>query len=537
MHLKKKKELKEKKKKIEDQNKELDRQKNELQRQNNELINEINRIKEFNKKLLKIVYEKKLKNFIKGKIENYKNTNEFKNIKIEDEKNDVLIKEITEEENYKKKSSKTLENKILSKSEKLKLIEHLNIILVGSSGVGKSTLINAFLELDKENSLETGIGEPCTKDIKYFESNKVPFFRLADSRGFEKEEKYGIKELTNSISNFINDKIESGDSDKFVHCIWFCITGSRLEKCERECLKKLSELYQLNSIPIIVVYTKALNEEEINGMEKFIKEKFKSCDFIPVLAKKAKIFNYIIEPIGLDKLKEKSILRAKEAVKSSCYEFYFKETEKEIKNSIANDIDAINSTLSNSLKEKLEIMKEGKSEEEISDDLKNLLTNLISLNINFENRTYLSNKNNELIREFSEKFIKESYQKFNDFFNEEYCEKENTNILQEVNTNFYNIFNNDFCTYNEFLDYSKLSDDEIKKNINKSLEKNLRPNILLCYLKKCIENIFNHCQTKFKEFSKKTFENILREDKDFKSFILKIAQKEFDKMNDKIQMK
>ena len=190
--------------------------------------------------------------------------------------------------------------------------------------------------------------------MKYFESNKVPFFRLADSRGFEKEEKYGIKELTNSISNFINDKIESGDSDKFVHCIWFCITGSRLEKCEREWLEKISGLYQLNSIPIIVVYTKAFDDEdeEVKGMEKFIKEKFKSCDFIPVLAKKAKIFNYIIEPIGLDKLKEKSILRAKEAVKSSCYEFYFKETEKEIKNSIANDINAINSTLSNSLTEK-----------------------------------------------------------------------------------------------------------------------------------------------------------------------------------------
>ena len=375
--------------------------------------------------------------------------------------------------------------------------------------------------------------------MKYFESNKVPFFRLADSRGFEKEEKYGIKELTNSISNFINDKIESGDSDKFVHCIWFCITGSRLEKCERECLEKLSGLYQLNSIPIIVVYTKAFDDEdeEVKGMEKFIKEKFKSCDFIPVLAKKAKIFNYIIEPIGLDKLKEKSILRAKEAVKSSCYEFYFKETEKEIKNSIANDIDAINSTLSNSLNEKLKIMKEGKTEEEISDDLKNLLINLISLNINFENRTYLSDISNEIIREFSEKFIKESYQKFNDFFNEEYCEKENTNILQEVNTNFYNDFNNKFCTYNVFLDYSKLSDDEIKQIINKSLEKNLRPNILLCYLKNCIENIFNHYQTKLKEFSKNTFEKILREDEKFKSFILKIAQKEFDKMNDKIQMK
>ena len=69
------------------------------------------------------------------------------------------------------------------------------------------------------------------------------------------------------------------------------------------------------------------------------------------------------------------------------------------------------------------------------------------------------------------------------------------------------------------------------------MEKNLRPNFLLRYLNKCIENIFNHYQTKLKEFSKNTFEKILREDENFKNFILKIAQKEFDKMNDKIQMK
>ena len=64
---------------------------------------------------------------------------------------------------------------------KMQDIEHLNIILVGPSGVGKSTLINPILELKTETTI--GFGAPQTQNIEFHTLEIIPFLRLADSKG------------------------------------------------------------------------------------------------------------------------------------------------------------------------------------------------------------------------------------------------------------------------------------------------------------------------------------------------------------------
>ena len=66
--------------------------------------------------------------------------------------------------------------------DKIKNAKHLNIVLVGPSGVGKSTLINAVLE---DKVALVGFGNVQTKGIDYFESEKISFLRLADTQGIE----------------------------------------------------------------------------------------------------------------------------------------------------------------------------------------------------------------------------------------------------------------------------------------------------------------------------------------------------------------
>ena len=69
-------------------------------------------------------------------------------------------------------------------------------------------------------------------------------------------------------------------------------------------------------------------------MKKFIHDNFDLYhDFIPVLALKDIIRDEFppLNPFGIDKLKEISVLIAKEAVKSSCYEFSVQKTKKEVK--------------------------------------------------------------------------------------------------------------------------------------------------------------------------------------------------------------
>ena len=77
--------------------------------------------------------------------------------------------------------------------DSIKDIEHLNIILVGPTGVGKTTLINELLGLN----LKTGFGLPQTSKIEYYSSDKIPLLRLADSRGIEKIMNQELKKLKN----------------------------------------------------------------------------------------------------------------------------------------------------------------------------------------------------------------------------------------------------------------------------------------------------------------------------------------------------
>ena len=153
--------------------------------------------------------------------------------------------------------------------DKIKNAKHLNIILVGPSGVGKSTLINAVLE--NENETKTGFGQTQTKGIEYHESSKIDFLRLADSQGIEKNEKYGISQTCKNIQNFIDEQLKE-EPDKYIHCIWYCWKGTRLEDSEVNVLKTLSKQYTLDSLPVIIVYTNAI----INKIKFQRKIKFKS---------------------------------------------------------------------------------------------------------------------------------------------------------------------------------------------------------------------------------------------------------------------
>lgn len=55
-------------------------------------------------------------------------------------------------------------------NEKLRNLKKLNIIVVGKSGVGKSTLINSLF---RGNFAETGLGRPVTDEIRKIEKKII----------------------------------------------------------------------------------------------------------------------------------------------------------------------------------------------------------------------------------------------------------------------------------------------------------------------------------------------------------------------------
>ena len=77
---------------------------------------------------------------------------------------------------------------------------------------------------------------------------------------------YNIEEFVNEVKKFIEDRELDGNPDNFIHCIWYCITGTRFEDIEEKTLLTLTSIYDDLKLPIIVVYTQATKKKLANKM-------------------------------------------------------------------------------------------------------------------------------------------------------------------------------------------------------------------------------------------------------------------------------
>ena len=153
-----------------------------------------------------------------------------------------------------------------------------NILVIGDSGVGKSTLINAVLG---EEIAESGFGEKgTTKELKVYESDVLDF-RIIDTVGFEPSffKRMGA---INAVKKWSKNAIKEGKENSDINVIWFCVEGTS-SKLFPEAIKSLSKATSIYpSVPIIVVITRNIQ------MVKEVFEKQKNTKnlkgIIPVVA-------------------------------------------------------------------------------------------------------------------------------------------------------------------------------------------------------------------------------------------------------------
>lgn len=132
-----------------------------------------------------------------------------------------------------------------------------NFVIIGKSGVGKSSLVNHFF--DKENT-KVGQGKPVTgKEFQMFKFREPDLeINIYDSWGIEGGK---TDEWTNYLQEFIDSKKNENISD-WIHTVVYCIAADskRLEEFEKGIINKLIN-EELN--PIIVVTKSDLDSAHI----------------------------------------------------------------------------------------------------------------------------------------------------------------------------------------------------------------------------------------------------------------------------------
>ena len=485
-----------------------------------------------------------LKKFEKGELTKFflENIDNFEKKNFQKEELNLnfdtkLLSDIIEKENTKNvfRNKIIKEIGIIKEDQNKYKIDHLTILLVGKRKIDKKSLIKYILKL-KDSELKAL--QSKEKDFQAFQSSKIPYLRLIKYKGIGYGLENNAEVIIKQTIDYIKRQNKKGSYNDFVHCIWHCISGQRMERLEDEYLEKLRKAYSNVNLPIILIYLNEYSETKIKNMEKKIKEKL-DVDFINVIARQIKIpKNGGIEEVrGENELLNLTLNKCKNSLQGDMPKIMMKNISNEILYKMKN----LNEVNRNKIKDLIK----GKFINEFKSILKDnefidYIINLLGRNLNIFYGKTISNislnliANSEIIanvknfmnncKEFTKNLISEiTIIKSKEFINQqvilEKINKENINIENKrdlkgfkktneifLKQNFYYL-SQKYIIYNFILYYCNDYFKEFQNNLNLIIE-DLINSGENSDINKYIEDCFGAKLIKFGEKMKFNFNNI-----------------------------
>ena len=254
-----------------------------------------------------------------------------------------LINEIIQREDVVNVYTEKIINKIKEfKNDKNKFkIEYLTALLVGKRKIGKKKLIKYMLQLNNEKPNET------YKFFRKYRSSNVKNLQLIKYKGIGYDNNNNADIISDNTISFIKEQISKGNYNNFVHCIWYCLSGTRVEDVEISYLQKLKRVYNDDTMPIIIVY---IDESIPEETEKYIKKFLPNIEIVSVVPKDIRLPNgRIRRSRGVDKLMELTLDKIMESLRGNMQIIMTKNIKDELSRQIRLENNKIKLNIINSI--------------------------------------------------------------------------------------------------------------------------------------------------------------------------------------------
>ena len=237
-------------------------------------------------------------------------------------------------------------------------IEHINFIVVGKAGIGKSSFINESLLLTGNNKAKEGKGTSVTDKSTLYSSEKLKQIRMWDTQGLD----YKISQayILNEIKRLVEEGLKKGP-DHYINIILYCTKGDRFQEEDGQLINEIMKLYPMDNLPVIITQLQAYFKDDAIEMENTIREILKNyleykivkkIEITSIVSRDKKVDDKIYKARGIPELLRSSFDIMGRAITSAT----FKKFSQDIENLCKNFVDVKIDYLKNRTKDEMEVL-------------------------------------------------------------------------------------------------------------------------------------------------------------------------------------